>query len=527
MTLRGVIVRATTSQSPSHIRHQLVASLVARILTGGLQFVFTPVYLGLLGPENYGLIGFYLALFGLVSFLDQAVTPIVVRRFAHAGTGDPSTTGIGDVFRTMELVSVAIAITVFVVIALFSDRIAADLLHRPTSSAADTATAVLLIAAMIAVQWPSLMYAGALSGAGQQVPLNLTRGVVAVAQYGGGALLLSFVAADIHWLFGWQVVCFAIQTLVFRRLATRTLVETQPSGRFRLPILTASWRFSVGTLVIGLTGSILTQADKLLVSRFEELDVFTAYSLAFTVASLVQVFVAQPVMAIAFPRFSKSFAIGDDVALSSEYRRWTQAIVAVVMPLTAVLVFFPEQVLTLWLHGHAETVRLAATYLPWVAGGTMLNVVMMLPFNLQLASGWTSLSSIKNVVLLPLFLVALHVGIPREGPIVGAMCWCAVNFAYFLFEVPVMHGRLLRTVMWSWWLCDTIAPAAGAAVVCLVVKSVVLQDAGAPALVSGAAWLATTVLLVLTLEYPRQLLFGRAEADGTRSSARLIGRDAK
>ncbi len=495
------------------MRRQLAASIVARVLGGGLQFVFTPVYLSILGAESYGLIGFYLALFGLLLFLDQAVSPVVTRHFAQAASSSPPNLGLGDVFRTMQALSLITAAVVFALITVLASHIATSLLHASARSADDTIEAVRLIALVIAVQWPSFMYAGVLSGTGQQVSLNTTRGAVAIAQWVGGALLLTFARANIHWLFTWQASCFAIQTLILRRLALQAIAPSATPSRLRASVLTASWRFSAGALIIGLTGSILTQADKLFVSRFESLSVFAAYSLAFTVASLVQVFVAQPVMAIAFPHFSRSLATGDENDLARDYRGWTQAIVAVVMPLTATLVIFPEQVLSLWLHGHPATVQLAATYLPWIAAGTMFNVIMMLPFNLQMASGWTSLSSIKNTVLLPPFLFALAFGIPREGPVVGAICWFAVNFTYFVVEVPIMHGRLLRDVLWPWWLWDTLAPGMSTIAVCLAAKLLLPHDSEWATVAAIVGWLSSTALLGLTLEFPRRLLLRRPRLD--------------
>jgi len=42
-----------------------------------------------------------------------------------------------------------------------------------------------------------------------------------------------------------------------------------------------------------------------------------------------------------------------------------------------------------------------------VACGTVLNALMVLPFNLQLAYGWTRLSLLKNIIAVALFLPSL------------------------------------------------------------------------------------------------------------------------
>jgi O-antigen/teichoic acid export membrane protein len=213
--------------------------------------------------------------------------------------------------------------------------------------------------------------------------------------------------------------------------------------------------------MIGITGTILTQADKLLVAKIAPLSEFATYSLSFTVASIVAVFVAQPVMAIAFPHFTQLAMTDSPEVLSREYRHWTQLIVLAIVPVVGALVFHPKDILAFWVGGDLAALGEAPRYIPWIALGTMLNVLMMLPFNLQLAHGWSGLSARKNLVVLPFFLAVLWYGIPQWGPIVGAWAWFGVNFTYYLVEVPLMHARILPSSLWDWWLRDTGLPCVG------------------------------------------------------------------
>lgn len=436
----------------------LIASIVGRGLTTGLMFVFTPVYLRLLGIEAYGLIGFYATLLACSMFLDQALSPMVAHRFAQSRAGGGTRINLWNSFRTVETLVLLTALALGALVFLAAPWLAGDMVKAPTLGQDTLLRAFHLMALLLFLQWPSFFYGAALAGLGDQTMMNTLRAAVAALQWAGGAAILAFIAPSIEHLFYWHALCFLLQGWLLRR---RAVVCIQPGGtpsKWDQTLLREGWRFSSGTLLIGITGTVLTQADKLLVAKIAPLSEFAAYSLSFTVASIVAVFVAQPVMAIAFPHFTQRATTDTAAELSREYRRWTQLIVLTIVPVVGALVFHTDDILGFWLGAGRADMEEATRYIPWIALGTMLNVMMMLPFNLQLAHGWSGLSARKNLVVLPFFLAALWYGIPQWGPIVGAWAWFGLNLTYYLVEVPLMHARILPSTLWNWWLLDTGLP---------------------------------------------------------------------
>jgi len=90
--------------------------------------------------------------------------------------------------------------------------------------------------------------------------------------------------------------------------------------------------------------------------------------------------------------------------------------------------------------------------------GTAMNALMVLPYALQLAHGWTRFTIYKNLIasvfLVPLLLVLVdwHQGVG------AAVVWLILNLSYLMFEVPIMHKRLLKNEMLGWYLHDIIKP---------------------------------------------------------------------
>lgn len=457
----------------------LAASVLGRGLTAGLLIIFTPVYLTLLGVEAYGLIGFYATLLATFLLFDQTVSPAVTRRFAQHTASASSPELLWNTFKTVEIIAVCMGLVLALGIFIAAPWIASHMLSASAMPPSRLLAVVRLMALMLAVQWPSFVYAAGLAGLGDQVSANVIRAVAALCQWLGGAVILETVSATVEALFAWQALCLLLQSLALKRRIANNLPVTTAPPRWSGDIACTGWRFSLGTLIIGFTGTVLTQADKLLVSKNVPLSDFAAYSLTFTMASLIGVFVAQPVMAVAYPHFTR-LAAQAEAALPREYRRWTQLVVVAVVPPVGALVFYGNEILAFWLGPRADQVSAAALYLPWVAIGTMFNVLMMLPFNLQLAYGWTSLSARKNIIILPFFLVGLTIGIPRWGPVAGAIAWLGVNFSYYLFEVPFMHSRLLQHVLRDWWLFDTLLPCGGGLCAFWLIKTSIAAATVAP-----------------------------------------------
>lgn len=477
----------------------LIVSIAGRGLTTGLMFLFTPIYLRLLGIEAYGLIGFYATLLACGMFLDQALSPMVAHRFAQTRAGSGAQINLWNAFRTVETLVFLMACVLGALIFFMAPWLAGDMVRAPTLGQDKLLRAFHLMALLLFLQWPSFFYSAALAGLSDQTMMNTLRAVVATLQWAGGAATLAFIAPSIEHLFYWHAVCYLLQGWLLRRRVVACIQPGGTSSKWDKNLLREGWRFSSGTLLIGITGTILTQADKLLVAKIAPLSEFAAYSLSFTVASFVAVFVAQPVMAIAFPHFTQRAATDSSEALSCEYRRWTQLIVLAIVPVVGALMFHAKDILAFWLGAGLADMGEATRYIPWIALGTMLNVLMMLPFNLQLAHGWSGLSARKNLILLPIFIAALWYGIPQWGPIAGVWAWVGVNLIYYLIEVPLMHSRILQATLWDWWLWDTAFPCIFGLFLFWVTSACLVSLASIPPLVACLLSMALVAVFLLVL----------------------------
>lgn len=482
------------------VRRNLAASFFGRGWSAALQLMLVPVYLRLLGADAFALVGFYALLFSVVARLDLGLSTTLNRELARAGAvangamagTDLSAWRARDLLRTLEVVYIGVAVLAGAIVWLAAPLIASRWLHGTVLGERSIAQAVSLMGMVVAVQWPISLYEGGLRGLERQTLLNGIGAVMTTVRGLGAVVVLLWVSRTIAAYFVWQaianlthVVVLAIAT--WRAMPVDARAATKPRiARFRSAELLRIWRFTAAISGISILGLVLTQADKVVLSKMLPLDRFAYYNVAWSVAAGL-LLVSVPLFEAIFPRLSALTAAGATDALRRTYHAAIQLSTILAVPAAAVLLLFSREVARLWLHdarAASETHRLIGL----LAVGTAANVVMTIPFALQLAAGWTRLSLYKNAVALVIAVPLLLFAVGRYGTVGAAAVWIAINVGYLAIELPVMHRRLLPGALGQVYLRDIGAPSAMAVGAALAARALATMLAlpAVPAIVIAA-----------------------------------------
>jgi O-antigen/teichoic acid export membrane protein len=163
-----------------------------------------------------------------------------------------------------------------------------------------------------------------------------------------------------------------------------------------------------------------------------------------------------------------------------------------------VLMIFGDRVLLLWT-SDVELTRQVAPLLSVLTLGTLLNGLVWVPYQMQLAHGRTTLVIKVNVIAVLLFIPAIVLVVPACGAVGAAWVWVALNSGYVIFFVSLMHRRLLRTEKWRWYRQDVGIPLAAATATATVLRWVLPTDFGS---VGGLVLSAACVLIAAALAAP-------------------------
>ncbi len=489
----------------SSARGALAVTLAARILSAALGLAAVPLYLKFLGVEAYGITGLFVSLQALVTFLDFGLGTTLTRQLAISGR-DPQSIARGrDVAATFERAYLGMAVVLGAVLTLSAWFFAAAWVNSQSIPPAEMALAMQLAAITLAVGWPSNLYGAGLLGMNRQVSLAVSTSAFAIMRVVLAVALLNFWPTLTAFFIA-QLIVAAMQTAGFRVQFWRALGPAHHRARVRWQLLRDARAFAGGMTLIAITSILLVHTDKLVLSYLLPLRDFGVYAVASTLATGLYVMIGS-MFAVIYPRISQAWAEGREQPLAEMYHASGQAMAALVLPLAIVIAWFSAESLFV-LSGDRELSAQGRWPLVFLVLGTALNGVMNVPYALQLAAGWTSLTVRLNaaavLVLVPLTWFAAL----RFGGVGGAVAWLLLNAGYLLITPQVMHQRLLPGEKWRWYAGSVASPVI--ACVCVTALAGLLHDPSPSRWVTAAQlfgyWLAASAAGLLSLPLVRAYL---------------------
>lgn len=470
----------------------------------GLAFI--PVYIKYLGIEAYGLIGVFAILQAWLALLDMGMTPTLSREMARFSGGAHNAQSIRDLLRSIEIIGFGVAVLVALGIWVASGWLASDWLRTEKLSVDAVAQAFVIMGVVTALRFVENIYRSSIIGLQKQVILNVITSGMATLRGLGAVGVLVWVAPTINVFFVWQGIVSAVTVVIFTVILYQALPATRQGGRFSWSALTNIWRFAAGIMVITFLSFLLMQTDKILLSRLLTLEQFGYYALAAMVANSLYL-LATPIDQAFFPRFTALASRKDQPSLISIYHMGAQLITVFVGATAIILITFGDILLTLWTQD-AELAQKIAPLLAILSLGTLFNCFMHIPYQLQLAHGWTRLTIYVNVIAVLFLVPAIFWAAPKYGAVGVAWVWVILNASYILFAVHFMFRRLLTTEKWHWYRQDIAIPLIAAAVTAGIARWLISNDVGAlgqfiALLLSSAL---TLVVAALTAPLVRQQL---------------------
>ena len=441
-------------------KKNLIANYLGQGWTVLMSLAFVPVYIKYLGMESYGLIGLFALLQSFLVLLDLGMSPTLGREMARFTGGNHSNESIFNLLRSIEIIAVTVAVVIAGGIALSADWIAKDWLRAETLSTEVVSHAFTILGLVTALRFVENIYRSTLVGLQRQVLLNVVNGLMATFRSLGAIGILVWVSPTIGAFFLWQALV-SITTLVILGIATyRCFPKGERGGRFSLAALKSVSHFAGGMISIAVLSILVTQVDKILLSKLLTLSEYGHYTLAATITGGLFMLVG-PITQTYYPKFCQFVAQGNTAALATNYHQGAQLVSIVVGSAVIVLFIFAETLLRLWMHD-AELAKRIAPVLSVLSLGTLLNILMWIPQSAQLAYGWTRLAIWTNVVAVAALVPAILLIVPQYGAMGAAWIYVILNAGYCLISVQFMYQRILPQEKWRWYGHDVVLPLAAA-----------------------------------------------------------------
>lgn len=419
-----------------------------------MGILFVPLYIKFLGIESYGVIGFFASLQAALFLLDLGLSTTFSREMARIAPTLSSNNNIRNSLSTFSGIYWVIAIIAGALFMALSPLFADHWLKADHTPVLVIRNATILMGISIIVRWPGTIYSGGINGLQKQVIINVVTVVMSTIRGGGVVVLLWLVSPTLTAFFLWQIGCNLAQTIIYAVAIRYELRNVPGKGRFDWNILKLTWKFSAGMLGINILATLLIQTDKILLSKLVSLEQFGYYALAGSVAGILYA-VISPITGALFPRFTELAAFKDEKNLSTVFHLACQAVSLAVFPIWGIMTFFPNELLFVWTNNHSLANN-AGPVLAIIATGNLLNLMMHMPYNIQLAYGYTKLTMIVNAISVGLLIPLIFIFVHLYGIKGGAFSLVILNSGYILIAAPFIYRKYLINEKWSWYFTDIL-----------------------------------------------------------------------
>ena len=233
-----------------------------------------------MGIESWGLIGLFTILQTVFGLLDMGLSSTLNREMARLSVLPGKEQEMRNLVRTMETLYWCVAVFVGITIAALSPFIVHHWLKAGQLSPKTIEQAILIMGLVMALQMPIGFYSGGLMGLQKQVLLNVINISVSILRGAGAVLILWLVSPTIQAFFLGQIVISAINIFLLALFLWRRLPHTDNKAVFQKQLLKGVWKFAAGMSGISILAVILSQMDKIILSKMLSLEMFGYYMLA-------------------------------------------------------------------------------------------------------------------------------------------------------------------------------------------------------------------------------------------------------
>jgi O-antigen/teichoic acid export membrane protein len=213
-------------------------------------------------------------------------------------------------------------------------------------------------------------------------------------------------------------------------------------------------KFSLSIAFLSSVWIVVTQTDKLILSKILPLAEYGYFTLAVLVASGILV-ISGPISGAILPRMARLDAEGNHAELIRVYRQSTQLVAVIAGSASITISLCAESLLFVWT-GDKILAHHAAPILTLYSIGNGILSVSTFPYYLQYAKGDLRLHLIGNALFILFLLPAIIWAANQFGAVGAGYVWLAINLLSFVAWLPLVHRKFEPGLNFKWYSQDTL-----------------------------------------------------------------------
>lgn len=438
------------------LKANIISNFLGNVWISLIGFIFMPIYLNYIGAEGYGLIGIFMSLQVMLKLFDSGLSTTINKELSRLIVIPNSEQKMQNVVKSLGLVYLGLSLVVGLIAISLSPLITKHWVTPVNLSTQTVTYAFMLLSLAMMFQFNSGFYKAGLLGMQRQVVLNSVNIVFATLKAVGAIIVLIYSHGSILAFFLWSVIISFFQLLVLKFFLNYYLPKAELKAKFNMSDINRVKKFATGMLGISISAMILSNLDKIILSKILTLEDFGYYSISCTLGFLIYQIIG-PFTQSYFPKFSNLISLENIKDLKLVYHQACQLVSVLVIPATFILIFFSKELIFIW-SGDVILSEKIWLLTAVFAFGTGINGLMNIPHMLTLAYDWTKLGFQVNIIIVVITIPLLYFLVLNFGSLGGALSWSIINILYFSFVPHIIHRKILKNELSKWYLKDNISP---------------------------------------------------------------------
>lgn len=407
-----------------------------------------PFYLGHMGAEAYGLIGFFSVVQAWLQLLDAGLSPSLVRAVAHQQGTEVKDYHSGRLLRSFEIIFVPLAGLCCLAMTVAGDWIAVHWLNARELSTQTLVECIALMGFIIALRLYSTLYKSGIQGLEHHAWLNIANVIIATLRYFGGLFLVSTISSDPVVFFKFQVLVGLVETLIFAAHAYRQMPTPSWLTGFDWQLVKPIIPFAASMSGTAVLWIVLTQIDKVLLSEMLPLNEYGYFSLVALITTGIMM-LSNPLAQTLLPRLTVLMAEGRRDDMHRLFLAANRFVCTFLFPLAALIALHAHEMVYAW-SGDEAAAQWSRAILPWYSLGSAIMAVSAFQFYLQYAYGQMRLhvwySVVSALITVPTMVLAIH----YHGAAGAAIAWFVLRVVSFAVWPAIVHQRLAPGIHGAW-----------------------------------------------------------------------------
>ena len=414
------------------------------------------MYVKLLGIESYGLIGFYTSWVAIIAIIDTGISATMIREIAWRSARPEENDSISTLVTTLEWSYWGIILFFGFISFVMAWVYGGSWFNDPQLSSETIREALLLMSIALVVQVPSGFYASGLIGLQQQSISAAILALFATIRGVGAIVLLMSVYSDIRLFFVWQIVMSLFQTIAMHYFMYSKMNASPLATKFSYDMLHTVKEFASKMVLITILGVLVSQLDKMMLSRMVSMEMLGYYMLAWTVASgLMRV--TTPLLQVISPHLTEAISKGSSKEIEKKISFSSQVMTSMIVPPAVLIILFSEPIILLWV-GDPLIADNVGNLLPYIAAGTLMLSIAYIPLSILYSKGMLDDVIKINFMSALILFVGIYLAVTEYGVAGAAICWAVYCVTlYFAYHLVENDGRSLSQIFCS-MMRDFVVP---------------------------------------------------------------------